>query len=454
MNNKKSVSLTNRLSFCFGVLFTFLMVVIPLSAGLYVYNQSISGFTKHSAESLSHISALLINNVSADSHSDDPADLAERIRSGFGLLFISRIVTSDDDSKIMFTSEALSRADNADTYSVTSGQYYREVSPEITKVLSEARKNGTVVSRHDIYGGEYGKALVCYTSFRDDNGDAGILCVGTDIAAAERDAFFDALVLALIFVIVISVIAVSGMRYIGRHCITRLRRLSDSIEEYTRIKDPALAEQIRQSEKGSDEIAILSQQTASMISELQNHIDRVMTISGELLTANERAEKFSELARKDALTGLENKMAYYEAVKRLDDRIKAGTAEFAFAVIDLNFLKRINDECGHNHGDAMIKKLADLISDFFRDFGSYRIGGDEFAVIIEGAASRKALTLVSKFREMLDEGSAVGYMRFPSAAVGCANYRAGSDTSARDVFDRADNEMYGNKVQMKAVRKD
>ena len=454
MNNKRNGSLTDRLSFCFGALFAFLMIAIPLTAGFCVYGKSISDYTEHSKDDLEHISSLLTDNVFTGACGEDSAGLAERIRSEFGLLFISSIVTAENNSKIMFVSEAVSTSEDADIYAVPYAPYYKDVSPEITKVLSEAWENGTAVSLHDIYGGKYGKALVCYKSFRDENGGAGIMCVGSDIAPAERDAFFDAFMLGLILEAITAAAGVFGMRFIGRHCIMRLKRLSDSIEEYTRIKDPVIAEQIRQSEKGGDEIAVLSQQTASMISELQKHIDRIMKISGELLTANERAEKFSELARKDALTGLENKMAYYEAVNRLDNLIKNGKAEFAFVVIDLNYLKRINDECGHNHGDAMIKKLAELIKEFFRNCGSYRIGGDEFAVIIEGPESEKALTLVSKFREMLDEGAVAGYKRFPSAAVGCANYRAGTDTDTKDVFDRADNEMYGSKIQMKAVRKD
>ncbi len=243
------------------------------------------------------------------------------------------------------------------------------------------------------------------------------------------------------------------MRYINRNYFSRLRHLSESIEEYTRIKDDDIAGRIRSEFRGNDEIAILSQQTASMISELQKHIDRIMTISGELMTANERAEKFSELARKDAMTGLYNKMSYYEAVSRLDESIEKGCAKFAIIVIDLNYLKRINDEYGHNHGDIMIKKLADIIDSFFDPATSYRIGGDEFAVILEGESSRNALTLTANFRNLIMSESALGYWIYPSAAAGCSVYRAGTDKCVRDVFDRADTEMYGNKIQMKARRK-
>ena len=52
----------------------------------------------------------------------------------------------------MFVSEAVNLSEDADLYAVSYAPYYKDVSPEITKVLSEAGENGTAVSLHDIYG--------------------------------------------------------------------------------------------------------------------------------------------------------------------------------------------------------------------------------------------------------------------------------------------------------------
>lgn len=450
----RNIKITDRLSFSFGVLFVLLMVIMPLTAGIYSYNKTISDFTEHNTDTLKHISALLKTDTSTKGNSDDFLHHAEILIKEFELSSISCVVTSADNSKIKCIAEATYPDDSADIYHNSYADYYKNVSPEITQLISEIYEYGSVVSNSNILNGEYGEDLTCYTSVVFSNNETGILCVGMKTATQKRQAFFDALIIALIIEAVVLIIGIIYMRHIGNHCTMRLRRLSESIGEYARIKDPIIAEHIRQNENGNDEIAVLSQQTASMISELQTHISKIMDISSELLSANEQAEKFSKLAHIDALTGLENKMSYYETVTRLDNQINSGTAEFAFIVIDLNYLKRINDECGHNHGDTMIKKLASLIKDFFHDCSSFRIGGDEFAVIIEGEMSQKALTLVAKFQQLLEEGSIIGYKKFPSAAVGCANYRVGIDTNAKEVFDRADNEMYGNKIQMKAVRRD
>lgn len=453
MNPKRSIKISERLSFSFGLLFVLLLIIMPLTAGTYAYNQGISDYTEYSTDTLKHISLMLKNNYSVSSGIEEFTRYAESLRSEFELPFIGCFVTSSDNSQIKLIAQAV-QPDEINEYIEPSSYYYKDVSPEITQLLYNVYENGSVVSHSDIFNGEYGEALICYTALPDSNSEKAIICVGTDISRAKQNAFSDALIISLIIAAVTAVIGSIYMNHISRRCIVRLRRLSENIGEYTRIKDPIIAEQLRQIEKGNDEIAVLSQQTAAMIAELQNHINKIMEISSELLTAHEQAEKFSKLAHVDALTGLKNKMAYYETVNRIDTQITNAAAEFAFIVIDLNFLKRINDECGHNYGDIMIKRLADLIKEFFRDYDSFRIGGDEFAVIIEGERSKKTLTLVSSFRQLLTEGSSVGYKKFPSAAVGCATYRAGIDANAKEVFDRADNDMYGNKLQMKAVRKD
>ncbi|MBO6302980.1 MAG: GGDEF domain-containing protein [Ruminiclostridium sp.] len=448
----------HKLSFSFGILFALFMAVVPAVAGIIAYAESTSEYSENISETVTRISTLLkaqTESVSDENYKENWLVKAEQFRAAFSLPFISLVAVSDDNSQLLHIADAVIDYDPSEKYMEKEAAYYTDVSQEVSDVFAKVRETGEAVSREDIFGGKYGKVLVCYTSAKLGDGGTGIMCVAADTGNAENKALLGTILYSLILEAAVTALSVLGMRYVTVHCTSRLRFLSQSIEEYTRIKDPVIADNIRQNTRGSDEISVLSLHTASMITELQGHIDRIMKISGELLTANERAEKFSELARKDALTGLENKLSYYEKVKHLDEMIQSGTAQFAVIVIDLNYLKRINDEYGHNEGDAVLKKLADNISDFFGSKVSYRIGGDEFAVIIEGERSHKALALAANFRNKLADDIIPGQLTSaPSAAVGCSNFRAGQDTSVRDVFERADNEMYGNKIQMKAVRKD
>ncbi len=457
MNKKTAGRLTDSLSFCFGIMFAVLMVIVPLAAGVFSYFARTSENTGQRGNTADQVTSLLKTVASGNAPDDIHGDWqrhAELYLNTFDLAYISLIAVTDDNLRVKHIADTVRTAEAKNSFPDTSEAYFREVPEDVAAALAEAKEKGVYIGLSDIYAGRYGRTVSCCIPVSAGKDGTVMIWTAADMSSAEHDAFISSLLLSLILEALILPISILSVRFIRKRCINRLKELSENIREYARVKSPEIAEQIRQRERDNDEIGVLAQQTASMMSEFQTHIDKIMTISGELLTANERAEKFSELARRDALTGLENKMAYYEAIAALEEQIHSRTAQFALIVIDLNFLKRINDEYGHIHGDAMIKKLAGLIRDFFRGCGAYRIGGDEFAVITEGELSAKALTLAANFRLMLAEGSSAGYMNFPSAAVGCSNYRAGSDTCVRDVFDRADNEMYGNKVQMKAVRSD
>ena len=89
------------------------------------------------------------------------------------------------------------------------------------------------------------------------------------------------------------------------------------------------------------------------------------------------------LAYRDSLTGVKNKTAYIEAESRFEEQMRLGRPEFAVAVLDINGLKRINDTYGHDFGDMLIINACRIICKVFQHSPVYRIGGDEFAVILE-----------------------------------------------------------------------
>lgn len=163
-----------------------------------------------------------------------------------------------------------------------------------------------------------------------------------------------------------------------------------------------------------------------------------------------------ELAHKDALTGLKNKVAYNEYTAKLDADIIEGRAAFAIAMIDVNYLKRVNDTYGHERGNEYLINAAKLVCKIFGEECVYRIGGDEFVTIHDGENLARTNELVEKIRaeiEKLRADSTLEPWEKVSAAVGVSYYTAG-DNSAEEVFKRADADMYQKKLAMKAVRKD
>jgi FOG: GGDEF domain len=76
-----------------------------------------------------------------------------------------------------------------------------------------------------------------------------------------------------------------------------------------------------------------------------------------------------------------NKVAYDEAKIILNKKIAAGVANFCIIMIDINYLKKINDTYGHERGNEYLINACKLACDVFGKDNVYRVGGDEFVVI-------------------------------------------------------------------------
>lgn len=164
----------------------------------------------------------------------------------------------------------------------------------------------------------------------------------------------------------------------------------------------------------------------------------------------ERLEYEKRIARTDGLTGAKNKFSYNEAEKTVNEAIKNGNIiDFAVLICDINDLKLINDNYGHDAGDNIIKEAADLLISTFKNSNVFRIGGDEFVIILEGSDYYKRDYLVNNIKESnkkhIDNGLVLAW--------GYADYDKDSDKSVIDVFKRADINMYENKKYLKARKK-
>ena len=169
------------------------------------------------------------------------------------------------------------------------------------------------------------------------------------------------------------------------------------------------------------------------------------------------AAVMDELAHKDAMTGIKNKAAYNKDTAKLEKDIAAGVAHFCIIMIDINFLKKINDTYGHERGDEYLINACKLVCEVFGKDNVYRVGGDEFVVILDGDKVSTCEDKVSYLRAMIEKLRADDKLQAwkkVSAAVGVAYYQSGVDKNSEEVFKRADSDMYKNKLAMKAVRKD
>ena len=196
-------------------------------------------------------------------------------------------------------------------------------------------------------------------------------------------------------------------------------------------------------------------QTAAMILELDNYMKSLVETTNELVTTKEKAAVLNELAVKDALTGVRNRTAYNAEAKKIDWKIQDGFTEFGIVMIDLNFLKRTNDMYGHDKGNIAIKNLCKLICTTYQHSPVFRIGGDEFVVIVENEDYRNVNELTKTFKSTLAELAkdvSLEPWESISAAAGVALFDPQYDNNTENVCKRADKAMYENKKAMKAVR--
>ncbi len=189
-------------------------------------------------------------------------------------------------------------------------------------------------------------------------------------------------------------------------------------------------------------------------SQMNEMVDRLNYTMQELLSSQKYADAMSELATKDSLTGVRNKTAFDKKVAVLEQCLADGDKDFGLVMLDLNNLKMINDSYGHDKGDISIKKLCRIICNTFQHSPVYRIGGDEFVVVLKEGDYQDVARLTEQFRLTMkaeSENSRLAPWERISAAIGYALYEDSLDSSVKSVLIRADRKMYQNKREMKRV---
>ena len=153
----------------------------------------------------------------------------------------------------------------------------------------------------------------------------------------------------------------------------------------------------------------------------------------EITEAYLREQIMSEISAKDTLTGLLNRRGFNEVINRSVDHEGMG-----IVFCDLNALKYVNDNLGHEAGDAYIQRFANILKNVYKDLGSVcRISGDEFVVLLYDI-------LRDKFDELKEELNSEIKKNDRIASVG---YAYSNDHSAMELFTMAEQEMYDNKRQ-------
>jgi len=192
-----------------------------------------------------------------------------------------------------------------------------------------------------------------------------------------------------------------------------------------------------------------ARQNIAPVLDKSNAITHFVAIQEDVTEARRIHEQNAYHATHDMLTGLVNRYEFERRLDRVVDTAKQGESTHAMCFVDLDQFKIINDTCGHVAGDALLRYLSAVLRDKLRVRDTLaRIGGDEFALLMEHCNSEQALRVAETMHQIIDEfvfswegrnftiGSSIG--------LTCIDQNT---ADAVEVFKRADAACYMAKEQ-------
>ncbi|MBA2780900.1 diguanylate cyclase [Billgrantia kenyensis] len=150
-------------------------------------------------------------------------------------------------------------------------------------------------------------------------------------------------------------------------------------------------------------------------------------------------EELEQQATRDHLTGAYNRRAFDEAMRRAIGQAERNNNTFTLLLFDIDCFKSVNDQHGHDTGDAILKRLASLASQTLRSTDLMaRWGGEEFAILLQDSSTQGASVFAERLRQQVAETRLQGLAI--TISLGIAEYRHGDDPDT--LLARADGALY------------
>ena len=174
------------------------------------------------------------------------------------------------------------------------------------------------------------------------------------------------------------------------------------------------------------------------------------SLSDALNSLRREMKVLEKISLTDGLTEIGNRRAFSIAIRHVTENYKRTGEKFALVIVDINDLKPINDELGHEAGDTLIKSAASILTNAARTTdGVFRLGGDEFSVILNNTPN--GLPFKNRIKELCTSSgismasgwSTISHLPYKSLST---------EETAEYLFKLADREMYSEKSMLKASR--
>lgn len=234
----------------------------------------------------------------------------------------------------------------------------------------------------------------------------------------------------------------------GHHLLAQWKGLYARIADFARLPPQETVAQLRAHLQNSTALSdpdILLQRNAEMV----RHLDEVRVRTEKEIEALQQAVKKRQAelqesmrqAETDPLTGLLNRRAFDERLDRaFHHTMRQRNAPLSLVLFDLDYFKEINDEFGHQFGDAHLNKMAHVLRGVIREEVDYafRFGGDEFAMVIF-ADYPLACDKARQVLQLMEHKVSIG--------ITAINSDTPNTLTLEEYFHRADNALYEAKHQ-------
>lgn len=169
-------------------------------------------------------------------------------------------------------------------------------------------------------------------------------------------------------------------------------------------------------------------------------------LAGQASVAFQNARLYEQTltaSRSDPLTGLGNRRAFRERLESEVERSRRYGRDLSLIVLDADSFKSVNDTFGHQGGDRVLGRLAELLQRNRRmEDGAYRIGGDEFALLLPETGLQGATVLAERLRRRIEHEAIGGERDIPiTASIGVSAFGE-HGINADDLFEKADAALY------------
>jgi diguanylate cyclase (GGDEF)-like protein len=162
---------------------------------------------------------------------------------------------------------------------------------------------------------------------------------------------------------------------------------------------------------------------------------------GQLVLMRLEVDRLHALADRDYLTGLANRRRFRTALGQEVERWRRYRVPCALLLVDIDFLKRVNDAHGHSAGDVVIRHIASAMVELSRDNDTTaRLGGEEFALLLAGADDAKALAAAERVRQVVSAEplETIGTITVSLGVAACPIHA----TSERTLYAASDAALY------------